>query len=215
MTANNNFSSEHYVAGMQRLLRAVQELSMAKSVTDIQAIVRTAARELTGCQGATFVLRDGDKCHYVDEDAISPMWKGLKFPMSACISGWAMINKQSAVIPDIYKDPRIPHDAYRPTFVKSLVMVPIRTLDPVGAIGNYWATERTPTGEEIALLQSLADATSVAMENVRVSNELAQKAREKDSHLRDLDQETRDLQALVGEVNSRIREMSTRSGSLH
>ena len=143
------------------------------------------------------------------------MWKGLKFPMSACISGWAMLNKQPAVIPDIYQDSRIPHDAYRPTFVKSLVMVPIRSLDPVGAIGNYWATERTPTGEEIALLQSLADATSVAMENVRVQGELDRQARAQDSHLRDLDQETRDLQALVGEVNSSIREMSVRSGPLH
>ena len=49
------------------------------------------------------------------------------------------------MIEDIYADDRIPHDAYRPTFVKSLAMVPIRTLDPVGAIGNYWAERHQPT----------------------------------------------------------------------
>ena len=62
-------SAERYLAGMRRLLVAVQELSMAKRLIDIQIIVRKAARELTGCDGATFVLRDGDRCHYADEDA--------------------------------------------------------------------------------------------------------------------------------------------------
>lgn len=210
--AAESFSSERYLDGMRRLLRAVQELSMAKRLVDIQTIVRKAARELTGCDGATFVLRDGDRCHYADEDAIAPLWKGLKFPLETCISGWAMLNKASAVIPDIYVDPRIPHDAYRPTFVKSLVMVPVRKLDPIAAIGNYWATARQPTVEEVSLLQALADATSVAMENVRVNDELEQQQRDRDEHLRALDQETRDLQDLASAVNSRIQELS---GTVH
>ncbi len=46
------------------------------------AVVRHAARELTGADGATFVLRDADKCFYADEDAIAPLWKGQRFPMS-------------------------------------------------------------------------------------------------------------------------------------
>lgn len=169
--------------GMERLLRAVQELSLARELPEVQRIVRTAARELTGCDGATFVLRDGDKCHYADEDAIEPLWKGSRFPMEICISGWAMLNKQPAVIPDIYVDDRIPHAAYRPTFVKSLVMVPIRQMAPVGAIGNYWANERQPSEEEIRLLQALADSTSVAMENVQVYAELEQRVRERTAAL--------------------------------
>jgi hypothetical protein len=36
-----------------------------------------------------------------------------------------MLNSQTAAIPDIYVDIRIPHDAYRPTFVKSPVMTPV------------------------------------------------------------------------------------------
>ncbi|HZT30752.1 MAG TPA: response regulator [Bryobacteraceae bacterium] len=125
--------------GMARLIAAVQELSLARDLDGVMAIVRRAGRELTGADGATFVLREGDLCHYADEDAVAPLWKGQKFPLSACISGWVMLNRQAAVIEDIYADPRIPADAYRPTFVKSLAMVPIRTEAPVGAIGNYWA----------------------------------------------------------------------------
>jgi GAF domain-containing protein len=91
-----------YVRGMVRLLQAVQELSLARSLPEIQRIVRTAARELTGCDGATVVLRDNGKCHYADEDAIAPLWKGSRFPMEICISGWAMLNRDAAVIPDIF-----------------------------------------------------------------------------------------------------------------
>lgn len=162
----------------RELIEAIQQLSLARSIPEIQAIVRSAARRLTGADGATFVLRDGDFCHYADEDAISPLWKGQRFPIETCISGWAMLNRQPAVIPDIYVDDRIPINAYRVTFVKSLAMVPIRTLDPVGAIGNYWADQHEPTPQEVELLQALADSTAVAMENVRMIDELEEARRE-------------------------------------
>ncbi|MET0240792.1 MAG: sensor domain-containing diguanylate cyclase [Sphingobium sp.] len=167
-----------YLLGMERLLVAVQELSLVRDLDGVQQIVRKVARELTGCDGATFVLNDGGLyCHYADEDAIEPLWKGLRFPQEMCISGWVMRNRVPAIIPDIYQDERIPHEAYRPTFVKSMVMVPIRTMDPVGAIGNYWAYTRTPTDTDIRLLRALADATSVAMENVAVYSELENRVR--------------------------------------
>ncbi|CAM5731356.1 sensor domain-containing diguanylate cyclase [Mycolicibacterium aubagnense] len=177
------FTDADYTRGMERLMKAVQELSMARSLPDVQRIVRTSARELTGCDGATFILRDNGECYYADEDAIEPLWKGMRFPMESCVSGWAMLNKDAAVISDIYQDARVPHEAYRPTFVKSMVMVPIRTLDPIGAIGNYWSHERQPTGKEIGLLQALADSTSIAMENIRVYTELEERVRDRTADL--------------------------------
>lgn len=168
-----------YTQAMEQLVGVVQDLSLARSVEAIQDIVRHAARHLTAADGATFVLRDGDRCYYADEYAIDPLWKGQRFPMKTCISGWVMLNRQSAVIEDIYVDPRIPHEAYRPTFVKSLAMVPIRTGDPIGAIGAYWARPYRPSEEEIRLLQALADTTAVAMENVTVHAELERRVRER------------------------------------
>jgi two-component system CheB/CheR fusion protein len=172
---------------MERLLGVLQELSLARSLAAIQQIVRRAARELTGADGATFVLRDGDHCHYADEDSIAPLWKGLRFPLSACISGWTMLQRRAAVIEDIYADPRIPAGVYRPTFVKSLAMVPIRTADPIGAIGNYWARPHAPSAREIRLLQALADSTSTAIENVTLWQQLerAKEAAESASRLKD------------------------------
>lgn len=163
---------EQYQRALKLLLQVVCDLSLARDIETVQRIVRTAARALNGADGATFVLRDGNLCFYADEDAVSPLWKGQRFPMRTCISGWAMLNRKPAAIPDIYEDPRIPVDAYRPTFVKSLVMVPIRKDNPIGAIGNYWARQHQPTAQEIELIQALADSTAIAIENVQLYQQL-------------------------------------------
>lgn len=180
-----------------RLVRAVLDLAGARGVEDIVRIVRSAARQIAHADGATFVLRDNGRCYYVDEDAIAPLWRGLRFPMEDCISGWAMLRAQQMVIPDIYTDRRIPQDAYRPTFVRSLAMTPIRTADPLGAIGVYWAEEHEATPAECALLQALADSTALAMENVRVLAEIEERrasaARKRDEWLQACLEITREL----------------------
>lgn len=156
----------------------VQELSLARSFEDVQRVVRQGARELSDADGATFVLREGDFCHYLDEDAIAPLWKGQRFPVGQCVSGWAMEHGRPAVIADIYRDERVPVEAYRTTFVRSLVMVPIRASQPIGAIGTYWATPRVASDDEVRLLQALADSTSIALENVKLYTDLANSAAE-------------------------------------
>ncbi|MCE0484323.1 MAG: ATP-binding protein [Methylacidiphilales bacterium] len=175
--------------GRARLIQAVEELSLARDLDAIMGVVRKAARELTGADGASFVLRDGDKCFYAEENAIGPLWKGQRFPIETCISGWAMLNRQPAVIKDIYADSRIPADAYRPTFVKSLAIVPIRTEEPIGAIGNYWAKQRMPTPDEVELLQALANTTAVAMENVQVYDELEKRVKDRTAELESVNRE--------------------------
>ncbi len=187
---------------LKLLVDTVQRLSLARDMETVMKIVRTVARQLTGADGATFVLRDGDLCFYADEDAISPLWKGNRFPMSVCISGWAMLNKQPAIVSDIYQDNRIPHAAYRPTFVKSLAMVPIRTMEPIGAIGNYWANHHTPTDDEINLLQSLADITAVTIENVNVYQQLEQRVKERTEQLEAVNKE---LEAFSYSVSHDLR----------
>lgn len=175
----------------------ILRLSRGRRVQDIITIVRTAGRNLTGADGATFILKDNDKCYYVDEDAIGPLWKGKKFPLEACISGWAMINKSSTVIKDIYKDPRIPHDAYRPTFVKSLVMVPINIDSPFGAIGNYWSYEHEGTDEELRVLSFLAEITSVALQYMETLDQLEKSL--------NMNQENDDLMEIVSKQISDAR----------
>jgi len=158
------------------LIEAIRSLGCASTLDEVITIVKRAARVATQADGVTFVLRDGTDCHYVDEDAIEPLWKGRRFPMTSCVSGWSMHHRMPAVIPDIVLDPRIPQGLYRATFVRSMVMVPIRSSAPVGAIGAYWATVRGISGETVHWLQALADATSAALDTVLAGREAEQVA---------------------------------------
>ena len=146
----------------------VRRLSGARSLDDIMAVVTEGVRRLLHADGAAFVLREGDRCHYVEEDAISPLWKGKRFPLGACISGWCMTNGKSVAIPDIYKDPRVPADAYRPTFVRSLAMVPVGRDKAVAALGAYWSEIREPCAEELECLHAIADAAFLAIAAVQL-----------------------------------------------
>ena len=191
---------------IQHLTKVVQELSLARSLETIMAIVRKAARTVTGADGATFVLKDKDQCFYADEDAIAPLWKGKRFPMTACVSGWAMMNRCPAIIPDIYTDERVPIEAYRATFIKSMAMVPIRTLAPLGAIGVYWQEAHTPTDQEIAILEAIANTTAVAIENVQIYDELEDRVQVRTLELQMVNQLLREevLERQKAEIESKI-----------
>lgn len=157
------------------LTRMVERLSSCSDLESITRIVSHSARDLIGADGTTFVLRDEELCYYADESAISPLWKGKRFPAESCVSGWSMIHRQVVTIRDIDQDPRIPQDAYRPTFVKSLCMVPIRSEAPIGAIGCYWANEYEPSAEQIKLLQIIANCSATALENLELRTSLARR----------------------------------------
>ena len=155
---------------------APEVAALLAAATDLEALgaaVRTHARALAEAQGATFVLREGDSCFYADEDAMSPLWKGQRFPLIHCITGWAMLNRAVAAVPDIDDDPRVPREVYRATFVRSLVAVPIVTRAhdgsagaAAGAIGVYWDHHRTPSAVLLSRLQRLAALAGEAMDRI-------------------------------------------------
>ncbi|MES2894981.1 MAG: HWE histidine kinase domain-containing protein [Pseudomonadota bacterium] len=182
------------------LVETIEDLSSARTVDQVAAVIRSAARRITGADGVAFVLRDEGRCFYLDEDAIGPLWKGRRFDMSECISGWCMLNAQTVVIRDIYQDPRIPHDAYRPTFVKSLVMTPVRPRDPIAAIGAYWTAERQPTDDEIAKLEIMARATATALDSAVMYASLTETLERRKFLLRELDHRCKNTLAAVQSI---------------
>lgn len=89
--------------------------------------------------------------------------------MTSCISGWAMMNAQTAVIPDIFADDRIPHDVYRKTFVRSLVMAPVGFDTPMAAIGAYWRDKPVISAREIGAVEAIARMVREAMRRTRAA----------------------------------------------
>jgi GAF domain-containing protein len=153
------------VSDAQKVLDEIgPQLEAAARLEDLQHVAKIAARRLAGAQGATLVLLEGDRCYYADEDSMSPLWKGQRFPAADCISGWAMMRGITVAIPDIRRDERIPQAAYRPTFVRSLVMAPMLAPEPLGAIGAYWARPRQPSAAVVQALEELAGLAVTALQ---------------------------------------------------
>lgn len=166
------------LTSLSGLTEAIARIARARTREDVIETVRSSARALVGCDGIAIIRKDHDLCHYIAEDAIGSLWKDRSFPASACISGWAMANRQTVIVPDVAKDERIPLDLYAGTFVKALVMAPVGVDNPKGAIGAYWSHTYEPTQWEIDTLEALASAAASAFETVdligALSSDLAQ-----------------------------------------
>ncbi|WP_454884808.1 ATP-binding protein [Sphingomonas oryzagri] len=166
-------------AGWSRLIAAGERLATARSMKAVVDVLRTTAREIAGAEGIAVVLRDGEFCHYAAEDAVGKLWTGQRFPLGTCVSGWAMMNRQTVSIPDIRFDERVPQAAYAPTFVRSLVMVPVGAPRPVAAIGAYWSSARDHDPETIERLEALARSAATALENIRLLESVQESDRQR------------------------------------
>jgi signal transduction histidine kinase/ActR/RegA family two-component response regulator len=173
------------------LLEAVQALARTQELEAVTRVVLGAARHLTGADGVSFVVREGDQLHYVDEDAIAPLWRGERVPVSSRTCGWAIVHGKNVTIDDVHADARADAEACRGTFVKGVAIVPIRREEPLGAIGAYWAREHRASDREIFVLETLANAAAGAIANLELWQNLREANRAKDEFLAMLGHELR------------------------
>jgi diguanylate cyclase (GGDEF)-like protein len=190
--------------GMDGLIVAIQDLALARSVPEIHRVVSRTARRLNRADGSDLVLVDGPFAHYVDEDGVGPGWKGRRIPIDKSLSGWCVRNGRPVVVDDVRGDIRLPVAPYWSTPVTALVIVPIRSRDPIGALANYWTGAHRASSDDVRLLQALADTTSVALENAAVRSSLEARVKERTAELerlnRRLEREVEDRKRVEEEV---------------
>ncbi len=150
------------------LKEAVKLLAQATGIDELVAILREHARAVAGSDGIAVILRDGERCRYVAEDAIEPLWCGQSYPLTDCVSGWAMLHNRSVIIPDIETDPRVPLASYARTSIRTLAMVPVGAPEPMAAIGAYWCAFVEPDAGTLRRLEMLGQAAGTAL--ARLSN---------------------------------------------
>ncbi|MEW5854843.1 MAG: GAF domain-containing protein [Myxococcota bacterium] len=147
-------------------------LARCQQVRPLARTLCVELKQLLGCDGVTMVLSEDAHVYYAESEAIGPLWKGQRYEAASCISGWAILHRQPAIVEDVYNDERITPEWYRPTFVNALVTVPIGDEKPIGAIGAYWAEKHKVTPKELFIMRATAEATAAALCHAEFHEEL-------------------------------------------
>src|SRR5262249_3026074 len=124
-------------------------------------------------------------------------WRNVPVtPERGSVSGRALLEGRTVQIPDVDTDPDFTFDRVG-AGMRSVLGVPmLREGVPIGVLGFARSDVRPFTDKQIELVETFADQAVIAIENVRLFEEVQARTRE-------LAQSVRELQAL-GEVSQAV-----------
>jgi GAF domain-containing protein len=162
---------------------------ISRSPTNVQPVFDTIAESTVRlCDGQfSFVLRfDGKLMHFAASHGLSA--EGLEafqrmVPRPAeedTASGRAILHRAVAQIPDVLPEPTYAGlSLAKVAMYRSIVAVPLlRDGDPIGSIAVARAVPGSFSDRQITLLQTFADQAVIAIENVRLFDEVQARTRE-------------------------------------
>ena len=168
--------------------------AISRSPTKVQPVLDTIARSATELCGATSggVDRfDGELIHLASHYNWSP--EALQAmreiypaaPGRGFASARAILTRSVVHIPDISQDPEYTATPVIEVGFRSVLAVPmLRDGQPIGAIALVRLEPRPFSDRQIALLQTFADQAVIAINNVRLFDEVQTKTRDLEESLR-------------------------------
>jgi GAF domain-containing protein len=162
--------------------------TISRTAFDLQRVLETLlenAVRICGAKHGLIFRYDGECCRAAATYNAPPgsleLWE--RFPIRAgrgTAVGRALLERRTVQIPDVKADPEYDfREAQELTGFRTLLVVPLlRDGEPLGTIGLY-KTEVAPFADkQIELLTTFADQAVIAIENVRLFDEIQEKNRQ-------------------------------------
>jgi GAF domain-containing protein len=179
---------------------------ISRSTFDLQAVLNTlteSAAQLCEAEMAAIIRQRGTAHHWATSYGFSPeVADYLKsFPLEAgrgSVVGRVLLMGKTVHVPDVLADPEYTYlEAAKRGGYRSMLAIPLlREGVPIGIIGLMRRVARPFTEKQIELATTFADQAVIAIENVRLFDEVQTRTRE-------LSQSVGELRAL-GEVSQAI-----------
>jgi GAF domain-containing protein len=161
---------------------------ISRSTFDLEPVLRTlieSATRLCGANKGFIWRRDGDVYRLAVDYAASPEFREFisGHPISPgpdTLAGLAVAERRTLHIPDVLADPRYRwFEAQRLGAFRTVLVVPmLREDEPIGLM-SMWREEVQPfTDKQVELVTTFADQAVIAIENVRLFQELEARNRE-------------------------------------
>jgi len=174
-------SVNQMLEALQRRDRELAALNRASqailSTLDLQAVLKlviSESRNLLGAEATSVLLYDRATDELVFAAADSPASERvlkLRMPAQVGIAGWVMQNRQAALVPDAYHDPRFYRrvDESIGMTTRSVLAVPLMVKDSmVGVIESLNKASGAFDQNDLKTLEAMASTAAIALENARL-----------------------------------------------
>ncbi len=165
----DTISSEH----LTRLLEISTRLSSTLHLGDLLNLVMDVSTELTNTEAASILLVDEKTGQlYFAASTNSDVSDDIAVPLDNSIAGWVVKNGRSLILSDVQGDTRFYANVDEDLSFRTQSMLAVPLITNQGVIGALEVLNKQNnepyTGQDVALMESIASQSAVAIMNVHL-----------------------------------------------